>query len=427
VIYVCEGPKVAEAVMADCKVIATANMGGAERWLNADDCDRDLLAGFHVVILADNDEPGQRHAEMVARDLYRRSARSIKIVTLSWKVGGDYIDWAKHQHNTSEEFHRKVYETLEWEPPQDLLDEVKADLGFEDAVERLRELGCDPTITDDATGKGYAKCPCKGNHTHGDSSPSLSFLRGTKTQPFTAMCHRGCGWLEIDAALRGLPPLPELPPDCGKPLDAENNRVWLSSPPIPHEITHKAINRCLFDFARTLKRHFDLYKDTLFLSRLVRRWRELAIEQLDSHPAFEIRGLWREFGLCFQKVRHAGTAGDASWLKSVMARADAAPMPPEALLLYPDEPAYQKLIRLCKQLESDKINGIWFLTGADAGRYLGVSQWWAGQMLKKLVELGVLFHETDESKLPKNRRGLHKRTKHYRYVAAESVGQALAS
>lgn len=58
--------------------VATCNAGGAGKW--RDEYSR-WLRGRHVVVLPDDDEPGRRHAEQVARSL-RSTAASVKVVVL---------------------------------------------------------------------------------------------------------------------------------------------------------------------------------------------------------------------------------------------------------------------------------------------------------------------------------------------------------
>lgn len=64
-VYVVEGEKDVHAVEAAGEV-ATCNPGGAGKWL-ADWSE--YFAGAHVVVIADDDEPGHRHAHDVARHL----------------------------------------------------------------------------------------------------------------------------------------------------------------------------------------------------------------------------------------------------------------------------------------------------------------------------------------------------------------------
>jgi hypothetical protein len=81
-IFICEGEKDAENVRAldwgEHRVTATTNFDGAGKW-------RDeyavYFAGKRVVILPDNDEPGRKHAEVVARSIHPFAA-GIRIANL---------------------------------------------------------------------------------------------------------------------------------------------------------------------------------------------------------------------------------------------------------------------------------------------------------------------------------------------------------
>lgn len=64
-IWVVEGEKDADTLM-EAGVIATTMPGGAGKWL---DIHTEALRGAHVQIVADNDEPGKKHADSVYREL----------------------------------------------------------------------------------------------------------------------------------------------------------------------------------------------------------------------------------------------------------------------------------------------------------------------------------------------------------------------
>ena len=88
-IYIAEGEKGVEALRT-LGLAATCSPGGAGKWraeFNA------LFAAAHVVVLPDNDEPGQLHAAMVAKAL-RGIATSVHIVDLpGLEEKGDPFDW----------------------------------------------------------------------------------------------------------------------------------------------------------------------------------------------------------------------------------------------------------------------------------------------------------------------------------------------
>lgn len=91
VVYVVEGEKDADALAA-LGLVATSNAGGAGKWLP--DFGK-LLAGAHVAILPDNDEPGAKHGRDVASSCLPHAA-SVRIVALpGLPAKGDVSDWLK--------------------------------------------------------------------------------------------------------------------------------------------------------------------------------------------------------------------------------------------------------------------------------------------------------------------------------------------
>lgn len=88
-VFVVEGEKDADK-LAKLGLLATCNAGGAGNWT------KDLAAFLHgrdVVILPDNDEAGQRHAQKVASSLLNVAER-IRIVELpELPAKGDVSDW----------------------------------------------------------------------------------------------------------------------------------------------------------------------------------------------------------------------------------------------------------------------------------------------------------------------------------------------
>lgn len=94
-VYVVEGEKDAETLRR-FGLVATTNPQGAGKWR------RDLsepLRERDVVILPDNDEPGRKHADCVAR-LLAGVARSIRIVELpGLATKGDVTDWMAAGNN----------------------------------------------------------------------------------------------------------------------------------------------------------------------------------------------------------------------------------------------------------------------------------------------------------------------------------------
>jgi DNA primase len=67
-VYIVEGEKDADRLMS-LNFAATTNPGGAGKWLPDYN---EYFRARHVAIIADNDEPGRRHAQRVAESIYVR-------------------------------------------------------------------------------------------------------------------------------------------------------------------------------------------------------------------------------------------------------------------------------------------------------------------------------------------------------------------
>ena len=87
---------------------------GAGKWR---DSYSEYLRGAKCVILPDNDDPGRKHAQQVARSLYGKAA-SVKVLELpGLPEKGDVTDWLE-TGGTKEELMRLAAECPEWEPPK---------------------------------------------------------------------------------------------------------------------------------------------------------------------------------------------------------------------------------------------------------------------------------------------------------------------
>lgn len=97
-VFIVEGEKCADAV-AGLGLVATTNHGGAGKWWPP------LTEHFHgrnVVIIPDNDGPGEKHARVVA-DALTGTARSIRILRLPGLAKkGDVADWIAQGHSKEE-------------------------------------------------------------------------------------------------------------------------------------------------------------------------------------------------------------------------------------------------------------------------------------------------------------------------------------
>lgn len=88
-VYVCEGEKDADRLLA-AGLLATTCPHGAGKWRTEYS---EVLRGRDVVLLPDNDKPGQAHAEEVAENLHRVAA-AVKILMLpDLPEKGDVTDW----------------------------------------------------------------------------------------------------------------------------------------------------------------------------------------------------------------------------------------------------------------------------------------------------------------------------------------------
>ena len=86
-IYVCEGEKDVHAVEA-AGGVATCNPGGAGKWRSEFD---QFFTGATVVIVADRDDPGRKHAHAVAQHL-RKVASSVTVVeAVNGKDAADHL------------------------------------------------------------------------------------------------------------------------------------------------------------------------------------------------------------------------------------------------------------------------------------------------------------------------------------------------
>lgn len=81
VVYIAEGEKDVDALAAR-GLIATCNPMGAEKWHHVAEHAREVLRGRDVVVVADRDDVGRRHAEAVAESL-KSVARSVQVLVPS--------------------------------------------------------------------------------------------------------------------------------------------------------------------------------------------------------------------------------------------------------------------------------------------------------------------------------------------------------
>jgi hypothetical protein len=114
-VFIFEGEKDVDLAQS-MGVVATTNAGGAGKWLPEYS---DVLRGRRVGIVPDNDMPGRKHAEQVARSLHGKAA-SVKLLELpGLPEGGDFSDWTERPTNTTAELHRRFTGTEDWGPPEE--------------------------------------------------------------------------------------------------------------------------------------------------------------------------------------------------------------------------------------------------------------------------------------------------------------------
>lgn len=89
IVWIVEGEKDADN-LAKAGLLATTNVGGAGKWLVGYGAD---LRGRDVVILPDNDEPGDKHAELVQRNLEGVAGRVAVLKLPGLAKKGDVSDW----------------------------------------------------------------------------------------------------------------------------------------------------------------------------------------------------------------------------------------------------------------------------------------------------------------------------------------------
>ncbi len=109
-IHIAEGEKCVDFLM-DRGILATTNPAGACKWKSEFNT---FFQHRDVVILADNDGPGHRHAQLVAKSLYD-VARYVRVVTPSSQPKGDIADWFDEGHDRSD-FEAMIAFAPEWDP-----------------------------------------------------------------------------------------------------------------------------------------------------------------------------------------------------------------------------------------------------------------------------------------------------------------------
>lgn len=138
-VFVGEGEQDCDT-LKEIGIVATTNPMGAKKWKSSYN---QYLKGKDIVILPDNDETGEKHAQDIANNL-KGIAKTIKIVSLpDLPDKGDITDWLQ-MGRTKDELLNLVAKTEEWKREQSLWDKLptgadlqKMDLHVEWVVEGL--------------------------------------------------------------------------------------------------------------------------------------------------------------------------------------------------------------------------------------------------------------------------------------------------
>lgn len=114
-VMVVEGEKDVDQLWA-LNAVATCNSGGAGKWTDQHTAQLQAAGVQQVVIVPDNDPPGQHHADSVARSCVA-AGLPVKVVTLPGLPNkGDVSDWVAAGH-TIDELLALVESTPEWAVP----------------------------------------------------------------------------------------------------------------------------------------------------------------------------------------------------------------------------------------------------------------------------------------------------------------------
>ena len=106
------------------------------KWRNTD---LSPMAGRHVVLLPDHDEPGEAHMESLAEALHKLGAM-VRVLALDGLPDkGDVSDWLDAGHD-GEELVRLAEEAPEWEPTPEPVDDGVDDDDDDEVITRKRRL-----------------------------------------------------------------------------------------------------------------------------------------------------------------------------------------------------------------------------------------------------------------------------------------------
>ena len=116
--------------LRDLGFTGTTSPGGAEKWLESYG---ETLSDRDVVLLPDNDEPGRKHVQKIAKSL-KDIARSIKVLELpGLPEKGDVSDWIQ-AGGTREGLEKMIAECPPWEPGEAGLDVKNSNVEWEEPI-----------------------------------------------------------------------------------------------------------------------------------------------------------------------------------------------------------------------------------------------------------------------------------------------------
>jgi hypothetical protein len=134
-VCVAEGEKDADN-LSSLGMVATTNVGGAEKWRAEYS---ESLKDKDIVILPDNDEPGRKHGQKVARMLHG-SAKSVKVIQLpGLPEKGDVSDWIE-AGGTKDALQKLIDQADGWEPGAETADHDEHRTGLDACVVGFTEL-----------------------------------------------------------------------------------------------------------------------------------------------------------------------------------------------------------------------------------------------------------------------------------------------
>jgi hypothetical protein len=103
-VYLCEGEKDADN-LSKLGLLATTNSGGASKWEDRFSC---ALNGRRVVILPDNDEPGEKHSKAISSSLKAHGVTHATLRLPGLPAKGDVSDWLDQGGTKKELAHRAL-------------------------------------------------------------------------------------------------------------------------------------------------------------------------------------------------------------------------------------------------------------------------------------------------------------------------------